>query len=171
MTLKVVLDASCLIDLRKGRLLGKLARLDAKFVVPIPVREQEVLCFEDSDWRQLDDGGVVNHDLPPDEVGQALALQAACRSLSACDCFCIVTARARSGLLLTGDARLRQVAGRQGLKVHGVLWVIDQLAASGTCRNEVLVEALETWRSDRRVFLPDRAISRRLRKLRADGHD
>ncbi len=74
MTLPVVLDTSCLIDLRKGQLLGVLAGLDTQLAVSIPVREQEVLCLTNFEWGQLDDAGVVEDDLQPQEVEQALTI-------------------------------------------------------------------------------------------------
>ena len=45
MTRVVVNDASCLIDLRKGGLLAVLSNLPYRFVVPLPVRESEILDF------------------------------------------------------------------------------------------------------------------------------
>ena len=50
MTCVVVNDASCLIDLRKGRLLEVLCRLPCRFVVPLPVRESELLAFTPHEW-------------------------------------------------------------------------------------------------------------------------
>ena len=49
--------------------------LPYRFVVPLPVRESEVLDFSEQQWRHLDDGGMVTHDLTPAEVAQALALK------------------------------------------------------------------------------------------------
>ena len=64
----VVYDASCLIDLRKGRLLEALCRLPCRFVVPLPIRESEVLDFTPHEWAILDRGGMETHDLPPERV-------------------------------------------------------------------------------------------------------
>ena len=50
MPVVVVNDASCLIDLRKGRLLQALCRLPFRFVVPLTVRESELLDFSPSEW-------------------------------------------------------------------------------------------------------------------------
>ncbi len=55
MTSVVVNDASCLIDLHKGGLLTVLPKLPYRFVVPLPVRESEILDFSDNQWQQLDD--------------------------------------------------------------------------------------------------------------------
>ncbi len=63
--------------------------------------------------------------------------------LSANDCFCSVTAQTYSGILLTGDALLRKVAAANGLRVHGVLWVVDELEAAEVCSRSHLSRALK----------------------------
>lgn len=169
MTRVIVNDASCLIDLRKGQLLAVLPGLPYQLVIPFPVRASEVLHFSDEQWQHLDDHGLITHDLTPAEVGQALALAERHRALSANDCFCLITARVRGGILLTGDGHLRRVATDEGLRVHGVLWVIDELAAAGACPASLLVEALQTWQNDRTVFLPRQEISKRLASFARGG--
>ena len=165
MTRVVVNDASCLIDLRKGGLLAVLRNLPYRFVVPLPVRESEVLDFSNEQWRQLDDAGMITHDLTPDEVAQALALKQRHPALSANDSFCFVTALAHHGILLTGDALLRRVATYSGLRVHGVLWMVDQLDVARACARSLLIQALKTWQDDGTVFLPQLEISNRLEYL------
>ena len=165
MTCVIVNDASCLIDLRKGGLLSVLCNLPYRFVVPLPVRESEVLNFSNQQWRQLDDAGMITHDLAPDEVAQALALKKHHPALSANDCFCCVTALAYPGILLTGDALLRRVASDNGLRVHGVLWIVDELDATGGCAGALLTQALKVWQGDETVFLPQDEISKRLKYL------
>ncbi len=165
MTCVVVNDASCLIDLRKGGLLAVLCDLPYRLVVPLPVRRSEVLDFSGDQWRQLDDDGLLTHDLTPEEVGRALALKARHPALSANDCFCYVTALVHSGILLTGDASLRKVATSSGMRVHGVLWIVDELDNAGTCPRSLLTLALKTWQSDDTVFLPEDEITKRLRHL------
>ena len=68
MTRVVVNDASCLIDLRKDRLLPMLCRLPYRFVVPLPIRESEMLNLTAREWESLDHGGMETHDLPPDQM-------------------------------------------------------------------------------------------------------
>jgi hypothetical protein len=162
----VVNDASCLIDLRKGRLLRALMSLPYRFVIPLPVRA-ELIDFTDDDWSVLDDGGLETFDLPPDRVGEAFAVKSAYPRLSANDCFCLVAARCWSdSILLTGDNLLRRVAAGEGARVHGVLWVIDELDAHAACSADLLVAALEAWRGDQAVFLPSNALAERLSRLR-----
>ena len=165
MTSVIVNDASCLIDLRKGGLLAVLCDLPYRIVVPLPVRASEVFDLSECQWRALDDEGMITHDLTPQEIGQALLFKGRHPGLSANDCFCLVVAQAYPGILLTGDALLRRVAAENGLCVHGVLWIVDELSATGICPNSLLVQALEVWKEDDTVFLPRSEISRRLEHL------
>ena len=163
----VVNDACCLIDLRKGGLLATMLRLPFRFLVPLPVRANEVLDLAPEEWATLDAAGLETFDLPPDLVSQALTIRSARPRLSANDCFCFATTQAHaSAILLTGDALLRSVATEAGLRVHGVLWVTDQLREVALCDEVELATALEIWRDDPAVFLPRTEIEVRLRALR-----
>lgn len=167
MTSVIVNDASCLIDLHKVRLLPAMLRLPYRFVVPLPIRRAEALDLTDQDWRRLDDLGLVTFDLPSERVADALRLRSFHPRLSANDCFCLVSAQCHeTGMLLTGDQLLRQVATQAGVRVHGVLWVVDELRRRVACSDGQLISGLERWRDDRTVFLPRQEIDRRLRQLR-----
>ena len=163
----VVNDASCLIDLRKGQLLHELLRLPYRFVVPLPIRHEELLEFTRREWQLLEDGGLATYNLAGKEVEQVLALKREHRRLFANDCFALMTTTCyNNAILLTGDGQLRKVATARDLRVHGVLWVIDELHAAGLCGVELLINAPELWRDDGAVFLPDAEIDSRLRWLR-----
>ena len=167
MTSVIVNDASCLIDLRKGGLLHVVLELPFRFVIPLPIRQSELLDFTDHEWRLLDEGGIETFDLPPKRVKEAFAVRYQYPRLSANDCFCLVSMRCyENGILLTGDALLRRVAAEDGVCVHGVLWIIDELEAANVCDEGLLISALEIWRDDYAVFLPVVQIERRLKRLR-----
>ena len=168
MTTIIVNDASCLIDLRKGRLLHAMLRLPYHFVVPLPVRESELLDFTGQEWQMLDDAGLETFDLPPALVARAFAVRGEYPALSPFDCFCLVTTQHHeNGILLTGDGALRKVATRRGARVHGVLWIIDQLLDAALCDPALLLSALEAWAADKAVFLPVSEIDARLRSIRS----
>ncbi len=168
MTCVVVNDASCLIDLKKGELLHALLRLPCRFIVPMPIREEELLDFTAQEWRRLEEGGLATCDLPSEEVAKMLALKQKHSRLSANDCFALVTTTCQeSGILLTGDNLLRKVATAHPVRVHGVLWIIDELHAAEVCEVELLISALQTWRADDAVFLPPGETDKRLRRLGA----
>lgn len=169
MTTVIVHDASCLIDLHKGRLLHVLVRLPYRLVVPLPVRASEVLDFTDQEWALLDDSGMETFDLPPERVVEAMAVKSTYPRLSANDCFCLVATRCHDdAVLLTGDGLLRRVATDDGRKVHGVLWLIDEARRLALCPPELLIIALEAWKADQAVFLPSAEIERRLKILREE---
>ena len=162
----VVSDASCLIDLRKGQLLHVLPRLPYRFIVPLPIREEELLGFTSQEWRMLEDGGFGTYDLPEEKMVRVVALKREHGRLSANDCFALVTAAIHDdAILLTGDGLLREVATARAVRVHGVLWVIDELHAVGACEIGLLISALEIWCSDDAVFLPKTEMEGRLRQL------
>ena len=163
----IVNDASCLIDLNKVGLLPAMLTLPHRFIVPLPIRYTEMLDLTKEDWQQLQDSGLETFDLPGELVAEVVGLAEENRGLSSNDCFCLVTARhVRDGMLLTGDMRLRRVARAAGVRVHGVLWIVDQLNATGLCGASRLIAALEAWRDDGTVFLPPTEVDNRLRRLR-----
>lgn len=164
-TANIVNDASCLIDIRKGDLLAALVKLPYQLIVPLPVRESEVLDFSDSQWRRLEDAGMITYDLKPAEVERALVLSDQHPTLSANDCFCYVTAETHAGILLTGDRMLRKIASQYGIELHGVLWIVDELLSEQACASGELKRALCAWKRDDSVFLPDAEIERRLVRM------
>lgn len=164
-----VYDASCLIDLEKGRLFRAIRRLPYRFMIPLPIRESELFDFTPSDWRILEDGGLITYDLPAEEMARALDLHRRHASLSTNDCVALVTAACHDdAILLTGDSALKKVAASNDICVHGSLWIIDELHAANACENDLLVSALERWKKDGTVFLPPTEIEKRLARLKKE---
>lgn len=162
----IVNDASALIDLKKGELLHVLGGLPFRWIVPLPIREEEMLSFSGQDWATVEAAGFEVFDLPPDMVGEAFAVRRAFPRLSANDCFCLVSAAVHeNAVLLTGDGELRSVAEARRVEVHGVLWILDHLFASGACDVALLRGALTIWSADPAVRLPRREITIRQVRL------
>ena len=161
----LVLDASCLIDLRRGGLLVVSCALPYDAAIPLAVRHMEVLGFSATEWCYFDDHGMITLDPAPEETVHAVELILHHRTLSLNDCICLASAVALQGTLLTGDNMHGRVATKKGLSVHGVLWIVDQLMAVMDCPDSLLVDALRIWEGDRAVFLPRHAISDRLGTL------
>lgn len=110
------------------------------------------------------------HGLPPEQMANAFALKRQYGRLSANDCFSLVIAQWHEGsVLLTGDRAVRTIATELGVRVHGVLWVVDKLQAANACDIALLTEALETWKSGQSVFLPESLINRRVRERELDN--
>ena len=166
MTRPVVIDACCLIDLHKVQLHALALALPYRFVIPAPVRHSELLNLTDPEWRYLDAAGLVTQDPLLEHLAEVLDAWGAHAGLSLVDCACLIAARHHeNSVLLTADKRLRRVAQSEGQRVHGVLWIVDQLYAAGKCGAARLVDVLERWSDDSEVFLPRQEIDQRLRRL------
>lgn len=72
----------------------------------------------------------------------------------------------QQAILLTGDKGLRQYAARQGIEVHGILWVIDTLVARGAILPSVAAERLEWLTSQGTCRLPGPECIQRIKKWR-----
>ncbi|NJO07425.1 MAG: DUF3368 domain-containing protein [Chloroflexaceae bacterium] len=83
------------------------------------------------------------------------------------DLFALVLAKATTGLLLTGDRHLREVAENEGVKVHGTLWVLDQLVEHQTISPSVAVPALQAM-LDHGSRLPRDECQKRLASWNVD---
>lgn len=166
MTCVIVNDACCLIDLQKGRLIEAFLALPYRFVIPLPVFEDELLSFSDEEKAQLLALGLEIHDLPGEAVGRVVEYGLRYTGLSAYDRFCLVSMEYHEdSLLLTGDRLLRDAAHAENLQFHGVLWVIDQLAEHEVCDTDLLSEALNIWQEDPAVRLPVNEIENRLSRF------
>ena len=70
--------------------------------------------------------------------------------------------RTRGLVLLTGDGHLRQAARREGVEVHGVLWVLDGLLEDRGLTAREAIQALRRM-LDAGARLPEPEWRRRLR--------
>lgn len=157
----LVSDTSVIIDLERGGLLEAAFRIDDVLVVPdlLFARELDVDFGE-----RLHALGIVVETLNGAEVTRAARLGRAERRLSVADTFAFALAQGRQWTLLTGDGVLRAIAEAEGLRVHGVLWLIDRIEALGLCDLPTLHRCLSKIAAHRRCRLPRREIDLRLRR-------
>lgn len=157
----LVSDTSVIIDLDRGDLLDAAFRIDDTLVVPDLLFERELNADFGDRLRAL---GIVVETLDGAEVTRAAQLARAERRLSVADAFAFALAQARRWTLLTGDGVLRAVAEAEGLRVHGVLWLIDRIEALGICNLSTLHGCLTKIAAHPRCRLPRREIDLRLRR-------
>ena len=82
------------------------------------------------------------------------------------DCFALTLVEdIEDSILLTGDGPLRDIAEGNGIEVHGVLWLTDELESNGTLPLCSLHDALRILYEDDLVFLPANEVLRRIRRL------
>ena len=156
----VISDSSCLIDLRKTSLLDAFLLLPYELLIPNTLFEEELLKFTAAQKRALVHGGLKVVDLPGEGVLRARQVATALPHLSIHDGFAYALAESRPGsILLTGDSRLRQFSDKQKMKVHGVLWVIDELYSHACSTTETLLKALQSMAVDPTVRLPPKELA------------
>jgi hypothetical protein len=163
----IVSDTSALIDLRKGSLVEALLRLPYQVLVPDLLFEDELLGLPPAEKRAMRRQGLQVVPVPGDLIDQAVQLAYRHPVLRLNDCITFVlAARTADNILLTGDRRLRALAGMHGIEAHGALWAADQMCAQRAATPAALRAALTIWLQDRAVWLPEREIRARLRRLR-----
>lgn len=70
----------------------------------------------------------------------------------------------RNQTWLNGDGRLRALAADRGMKVYGILWVIDEIHEHGLASTEELLGVLRRFADDPVVRLPRRKLSMWIRR-------
>lgn len=164
MTCKVVTDTSALIDLGKGNLLEVLCRLPYEFILPKPLRENELLDYSDEKSLTIDSAGIITVDVSTDQVVRSSKLKKQYNRLSLNDCICLVLNEDQYGILLTGDSEMRRVANAKGMDCHGVLWVVEELEKMAVGRSRI-IEALKAWKLDSGVYLPEGKVNELLTRF------
>lgn len=134
-----VVDTSVLIDLHVGRLLRPV------FQLPLFLMAPDVLIAElqEPGGDLLVDYGLTRIELSGDDVGEVYRLATLHRGPSVNDLFALVAAKTMGALLLTGDKHLREAAEREGVSVHGTLWLLDEMVRLAVIPPLVAAQALE----------------------------
>lgn len=120
-----IVDASVLIDLEHGGLIGEIFQLNYNWAAPDVLIESEV---SKSLRALLRNCGLREINLEEAEVREVLRLRENFKQLSLNDLICLFLSKERRAILVTGDGALRSIAkNRYDVKVRGTLWVLDEL--------------------------------------------
>jgi hypothetical protein len=155
----LVSDTSVLVDLERGDLIEATCRLPHQFVVPDLLYRRELQAYEGPRWTA---SGLQIAELSEAEVQLAQAVRLEISQLSLPDSFAFALASQRRWTLLAGDGALRNYASARQVRVHGVLWVLDELNASQILGNSDLFAALLAISIHPRCRLPRAEIEQRL---------
>lgn len=156
-----VTDTNFWIDLDTAGLLGSVFRLPFEWQAPdVIVAELERPAGDD-----LVRQGLRVRELDGRQVAEVAALAAAYLRPSRADLFALVLARNQGALLLTGDRHLRQAAEQEGVRVHGTLWLLDEMVERSMLAPAKAAEALDRMR-ERFRRLPAEEVEQRLRRWR-----
>lgn len=155
----LVSDTSILIDLERGGLMEAAFSCGLTMVVPDLLYERELESDNGPLLRKLGLGVV---SLTPEEVRFAQQLRTERKALSLPDCFALSCAMRANHALVTGDKILRTEAVVRLGKVYGLLWILDEMAVSGSVDTTVLYEGLARISSHPRCRLPHVEVRARL---------
>ena len=151
----------------KGGLLEAMFDLPYRFVIPKTMYESELVVIADIEKKGLKNFGLETSTLPKNAASRVKAYVEGVPSLSLNDCSALVLAEETPyPILLTGDRKLRNIASRMKIEVHGTLWVIDQMQAHKIVEVSALLEALNIFKNDKAVFLPKEEIQKRINQFR-----
>lgn len=158
MTLPSVLvtDTNIWIDLENGKILADVFRLPFQFFTTDFAVEE----FIHPKWATLQDLGLQTHGLEPEYVLELVRLRQIHRQLSAIDLAALLLARALDASLVTGDRRLNELAKAQGVPVHGVLWILDEMVIHHVLTENQAAIALREM-LDQGARLPDGECQKR----------
>jgi hypothetical protein len=82
------------------------------------------------------------------------------------DLFSLVLAIQEKALLLTGDEALRKAASKEGIEVHGTLWLLDEMIDAGAISEAEGYRSLESMVNAGRR-LPKKEVSARMATWRS----
>ena len=111
-------DSSVLIDLERGAFFAAAFALPLEFCVPDLLYRREIEPFGGD---RLVHMGLRVLELDDAGVARAARYRRAVPVLSLSDAFALALAHSTGSALLTGDARLRRLAGDEKIVCHGVL--------------------------------------------------
>ncbi len=162
----VVSDSSVLIDLERGTFFAAAFALPFDFCVPDLLYRRELeplggdhLVHMGLRVLELDDAG----------VARAARYRQDVPALSLSDAFALALAHSTGGTLLTGDARLRRLAGDERIACHGVLWLLDRIIQERSATPKQLFDGLVRIRDHPRCRLPKAEVSKRLQVFALAG--
>ena len=132
-----------LIDLERGSLFAAAFALRLEFCVPDLLFRLELQPYGGD---RLVSMGLQVLDLDAAGVVQAVRYRRVAPTLSLSDTFALALAQRTGSILLTGDARLRRLAGEERVDCHGVLWLLDLMLDEQTATPEQLHHGLVSIR-------------------------
>ncbi len=154
-----IVDASVLIDLEYGEVIGELFLLHHDWTAPDLV----IVEVGESLGSLLTGHSLKVSHLLPEEVMEVERLRQIYKGPSITDLSCLVLAKFQNGTLIAGDLALRRAAEKEGLKVRGTLWILDELVENKVIPGKQAVDALQRMIKSGGRFPPEE-ISKRMKR-------
>lgn len=121
----LISDANIIIDIIVGELHDAMFALDYEFGIPDVLYSEEL----EEQHPEILDAGLVLFELNPNTITNAISLyqQNLITKVSVNDCMALALAQQECCTLLTGDAKLKQLAIIESISVRGTLWVVNEM--------------------------------------------
>jgi len=125
MTLPSVLvtDTNIWIELENGGIRVEVFRLPYQVAIP----DFAIPELIRPGWETLEMLGLKAYELPAEQVVILSQLRRIHRNLSIIDLAAFLLAQMLDATLVTGDRRLNILASANGLRAHGILWLLDEM--------------------------------------------
>ncbi len=153
----IVNDANILFDLLDIDLIDEFCRLPFEKMITEAVLGE----FDDqtlqSYQKTFESGQIEIYPLNADQLEKVVLLKNTySAALSFPDCSCLFLAKELSAILLTGDKPLRKTAREEKIRVHGSLWVMDQLVKENIIDHKKAFEKLTLlMKVNKRLPIPE----------------
>ena len=158
----VISDTNILIDLLRMGLVSEFFMLPCEIhTVDMVIREIEYSDQKDVIMNVIKMGKLIIDSIPSENIDEVLNLMSG--NLSITDSAVWYQAKKISALLLTGDNRLRKLAERDGVRVAGVLFILDKLVEYKIIQAGFAADCLESLR-EKNKRLPQDEVDARLIK-------
>jgi predicted nucleic acid-binding protein len=157
----LVADANIWIDLDAGGLLCEAVAALGLETTDFVLHE----LVERSLGERIRSMGVTEHSLTPEQVAEVIERRRKDNHPSVADYSALILASTLKVGLVTGDKHLRIAASRDGVEVHGVIWVVERLVDDGLDKARA-ADAIEVMIM-RGARLPDGAVRELLGRYRS----
>ena len=159
----LISDANIIIDIIAGELVEAMFALDYEFGVPDILFAAEL----EQQHAEIQQQGLRLMEMPPAVINMAATLLAENTRLkvSIFDCMALSLAQQQGSTLLTGDAKLRQLATAESVTVRGALWLVGQMFEAGHITADEAEQAYNKMLADG-SRLPQDEIQKQLRQFR-----
>lgn len=161
---KLVVDLSVWIDLYHGGVLESF--LSANYDILV----SDAQLLENEAEKGLCLGGLLlrfsAESYTSSEMAEAFKLGEMHRGVKMEDILAFLLARRTGAILVTGDKSLRKLAESSGVECHGIIWILDELVATGTITRKQGYDSLQLIMREN-ARLPKDEVEKRLKSWRS----
>jgi predicted nucleic acid-binding protein len=142
----IINDANILIDIETSGLTSLVFELDYRFAVSDILYQEEIEPYI-SEFKETALEAIVFDQKTNGLLLEKIVLYKE-TALSRNDISAMVLAIKNNCILLTGEKLLRDIATKEGVEVHGILWLMEELFSSELINSQGVINAYEAMRRD-----------------------